>query len=71
MDDADTISLIKFYLHDQVKKNVFREYKYEEMLDVQELNYEFGAMELLKGKIIIETSKTETLNDSENSKDKK
>ncbi len=60
MDDSDTISFIKYFLHNQVKENVYKEFKYEEMMDVSDMIFEFGSMEELKGKQIIEPIKLDS-----------
>ena len=34
IDDSDTISFIKYYMHNIVKKNVIWEFKYEEVISI-------------------------------------
>ena len=49
-DDLDTICFMKYFLHNRVKTNLIKEFKYEESLEVADLIEEFSEFEPLKGR---------------------
>ena len=51
-DDSDTIGFMKYFMHNIVKKNLIRDFKYEEILPIDQLMSEFQNYEPLKGRTV-------------------